>query len=124
MWTIKFEVAEGPKAGAKVWNRITLSPENHNALAFFFKDMAALGITMDVLQHDPSDQQIADMMMERLVWLKVGITQYQGSDRNEIKGMRAYEGGAPVSMSASQVDPFRTSAPAANGGSAPIEPPF
>jgi hypothetical protein len=124
MWTIKFEVAEGPKAGAKVWNRITLSPENPNALAFFFKDMAALGITMEVLQHDPSDEQIAQMMTDRMVWLKVGIKPYQGTDRNEVLGMKAHQGGAPVSISASQVDPFRTPAPAANGGNAPVEPPF
>lgn len=114
MFTVKFEVTQGPRAGAKIWNRIVISPENPNAVVFLFKNLAAFGITQDVLQHEPSMAQIAGMMQDRLVWLDVIIKPYNGEDRNEVKSMSAYQGGEVQAMSAASIDPFaRAAAPVA-----------
>ena len=106
MFTCKFEVVQGPRAGSKIWNRIVISPENPNAVVFLFKNLEAFGITQDVLQHEPSMAQIAGMMQDRLVWLDVIIKPYNGEDRNEVKSMSAYQGGEVQAMSAASIDPF------------------
>lgn len=110
MFTVKFEVTQGPRAGAKIWNRIVISPENPNAVVFLFKNLAAFGITQDVLQHEPSIAQIAGMMQDRLVWLDVIIKPYNGEDRNEVKSMSAYQGGEAQAMSPASIDPFAKAA--------------
>ena len=47
----RWEVTHGPKAGFKgLWNYFTLTVENPNAMAIFYRQMTALGITSEFMQ--------------------------------------------------------------------------
>jgi hypothetical protein len=44
MFKLKAQITSGPFANRLIWDNITISPENKNALNIFFSKMAALGI--------------------------------------------------------------------------------
>lgn len=84
MWKIVAEVEDGPYAGRKIWTQQTLSMENPNAVAMFFKVMATVGLNKAYFATRPSNTEIASAMVGRRFKGKVGIEQWDGEDRNKI----------------------------------------
>jgi hypothetical protein len=64
---VKFRVVTGPYAGknAKIFNNFVLSPENANALSFFFRHMEAMGLPREYFMQNPRLQHVAAALIGR-----------------------------------------------------------
>lgn len=82
---VKFSVVSGPHANRKLFNQYTISPDNNNALAFFFRHMAAFGLGPDFFASEPTIQQVASSLLEKVVDVDVIIDTYNNEERNKIK---------------------------------------
>lgn len=82
---VKFSVVSGPHANRKLFNQYTISPDNNNALAFFFRHMAAFGLGSDFFASEPTIQQVASALIDKVVDVDVIIDTYDNQDRNKIK---------------------------------------
>lgn len=97
-FAVTAKIVNGPHMNRKLWSNITVVHDNPVALGIFFRTMAALGIAKEYFAADPSDAQVADQLVGRKARVQVGIKQYQGSDRNEIKNWHPMKetSGSPV----------------------------
>lgn len=106
---VKFSIVSGPHANRKLFNQYTISPENTNALAFFFRHMTAFGLDSDFFASEPTMQQVASSIVDKVVDVDVIIDTYNNEERNKIKN--TLRSSTPA---LSSVPPFQ--APAAGGG--------
>lgn len=81
---VKFKVESGPHAGKALFNNFVLSPENPNALGFFFRHMAALGLTREYFQGNPPLTQVAAALLGRRCRVKVSVRIWNEEERNQI----------------------------------------
>jgi hypothetical protein len=84
---VQFKVENGPNAGQSCFNNFVISPDNANALAFFFRHMAALGLNEQYFQSNPPLQRVAADLIGRRCRIKVSIRQWQEQDRNQVDGI-------------------------------------
>jgi Protein of unknown function (DUF669) len=84
MISCRFAVESGPHAGRKVFNQFVISPENANALGFFFRHMAALGLTSDYFEKSPSLETVATDLEGRRCRVTVSIREWNGQERNQV----------------------------------------
>ena len=91
----RWEVVIGPKAGFKgLWNYFTLTVDNPNAMAIFYRQITALGITSDFLQSlanvDPATamKHIASALDGRMASIKVKVdTEWQNNKIERISAL-------------------------------------
>lgn len=88
-YKLTFTIDGGPHNGEPLSNTITLSPENETTLRYFFRDLAALGITEEFLDSNPEPEQVAAAMVGVAVSLTVEIGEWLDEPRNEVKGIRS-----------------------------------
>lgn len=81
----KFEILTGPHAGRKVSNNFVISPENANALGFFFRHMRAMGLGGDFFAQNPSVEQVAASLIGKTCRIEVGTRHWNGEDREDVK---------------------------------------
>lgn len=95
MYVLENTVSGGPHNGRKVWARLIVSPENPNALGYFFRDMAALGLSTEFFQSNPTDQQITSSLQNVQFRAQVGLSnrEFNGRRDNEIKKFYARQAG-------------------------------
>lgn len=116
MFKLKAKVVTGPYANRFIWDNITISPENKNALGIFFSKMAALGIPREFFtNNNPSNAQIEAALAGKSFRAQISSEVYQGAKKNKIG--RYYVGS--VSPSAPSVAPQATTA----GAAVPPPPP-
>lgn len=84
MFKVRFKVESGPHAGRIVYNNFTISPENANALRFFFQHMGAMGLTREFFAGNPTPQQVADALLGRRCRIGVKHRTYQGTLRENV----------------------------------------
>jgi hypothetical protein len=85
MFAVKAQVQSGPHANRLIWDNITISPENKNALAIFFSKMVALGIPREFFTtNNPSNAQIEATLQGRTFRAQIASEVYQGSRKNKI----------------------------------------
>jgi hypothetical protein len=84
MFSITTEVQGGPHAKRRVWDNLTVSPENPKALAIFFSKMEALGLPRDYFNSNPSNAQIEQALLGRSFRGSLGKKTYNGNVSNEI----------------------------------------
>jgi hypothetical protein len=85
MFKLKAQITSGPYANRFIWDNITISPENKNALGIFFAKMAALGIPREFfLNNNPSNAQIEATLQGRVFRAQIGSEIYQGAKKNKI----------------------------------------
>lgn len=84
MWNLQSKVISGEYANRRIFDNIVLSPENQTALGFFFRNMAVLGFTKEVLANNPTPDQIAAGLAGRRYRAKIGHRTYQGELQNEV----------------------------------------
>lgn len=97
MFSVKFNVTSGPFLNRKLWNNFTVSPDNPNALGFFFKHMAALGLSKAYFDALPSNEQVAQDLVGRTATLRVEQREWpvgSGTMRNDVKNIMAPQNGA------------------------------
>lgn len=86
MYEIKAKVIGGAHNGRFVWDNIVLTTDNPNALGFFFKKMAGLGLTPDYFRtQKPTDEQIVSTLRNRRFRAKIGHRVWNGDKKAEIK---------------------------------------
>jgi hypothetical protein len=101
----QFKVENGPHAGASLFWQAVLSPENPNALAFWFRHMAALGLTEEYFQSNPPLERVAADLIGRRCRVAVGIRQWEKQDRNEVKSVMPSDGNGPPPPPAATATP-------------------
>lgn len=115
-----FKILDGPYAGRPLYNNFVLSTGNPNALAWFFKNMASMGLAKDFFAMNPSLESVAAQLIGKRAILSVGVKTYNNELRNDVKGMSADASApAPAAPAAEVVAP-----PAVPNGSAPPGAPF
>lgn len=93
MLKVQWRILGGPHEGRIVFDNIVLTAGNPNALAFFFRDMATLGLDSTYFAQNPPFDQVAAALMGRTATIEVGTKQYKGQDRNEVNGYKPSAGG-------------------------------
>lgn len=141
MFKVKAEVQSGPHARRLVWDNIVISAENPKSMGIFFSQMGSLGLGKDFFSQQPSNDQIANAMKNRVFRGQIGIRQWNGQDRNEINRYMPMVSDAMPAMAASvsapapapspagvavppPAPPAPTVAPVAGGAAVPPAPPF
>lgn len=83
---VKFRVASGPYQGkGPIFNNFVISPENANAMSFFFQHMAVFGITDEYLkQNRPSIAQLAGFLVGRQANIVISHREWQGQTRMNV----------------------------------------
>lgn len=112
MFAVKAQVQTGAHAKRLVWDNLVVSTDNPNALAIFFRKMAALGLTRDYFSGSPTNAQIEQTLKGRSFRAAVGTRTWQGQKKNEIK---AYYSVQPQTAAA----PMPAAAPAPQAAPAP-----
>ena len=124
MFKLKAEVQTGAHAKRLLWDNLVISPENANAMGFFFRKMAALGLTREYFQSNPTNDQIASALKGRSFKAKVGSRVWNGDTKNELSTYYpATAGGTPQFQGAAATPPAAAPAPAAAPPAAPAAPP-
>lgn len=131
----KFRVQGGPHDGRHIWNQFVISPENPNALSFFFQHMKVFGmdenffaqlppVNADLGANDPSLQRIASTMLNRPARVTVNQRSWNGQMRNNITAIKAPLGpaGAVAPQAATPGVPTATPQPAPMQAPAPAQP--
>ena len=100
---VQFKIISGPHAGRNVPNNFVLSPENTNALVFFFNHMAILGLTKEFFQTNPSPESIAANLVGKSCRITVNHRNWQGTVRMDVKQILPLGAGGVPSMSVGPV---------------------
>jgi hypothetical protein len=86
-----FAIVGGPQDGKTVWNQFVVSPENGQALGFFFRHMAVLGLAPSWFAGRQLDDSTMAAISEAITGararIKVTIGKVNGADRNNIDGL-------------------------------------
>jgi len=123
MIKITYRVVSGPHATRQIFTQIVLSPDSAFALAIFFRQMDALGLTSDFFATKPSIEQVAEAMRLRRVQIEVGIRPFQGVDRNEVKNIIGAQTGPLAGMPMPTGGPGNFGPPLPGSGTTPGGPP-
>lgn len=135
MFKLKAQITSGPYANRFIWDNITISPENKNALGIFFSKMAALGIPREFfLNNNPSNAQIEATLQGRVFRAQIGSEVYQGAKKNKIaryyvanavaSSIPAAAAPTQVNTAGAAVPPPPPAPPAPGAVSAPDNAPF
>jgi Protein of unknown function (DUF669) len=81
---VHFQVITGPSQGRKIRNQFTISPENPNAVGFFFRHMAALGLPREYFNQNPTLPQVAQTLLNRPCRIKVTHREWGGATRDNV----------------------------------------
>jgi hypothetical protein len=102
MIVVKFEIVGGPHGGRKVPNNFVISPENANALGFFFRHMRAMGLDSAYFSQNPTPQKVAADLVGRTCQIEVGTRVWNGEEREDIKKIMppSAEAAAPAPVGA------------------------
>jgi hypothetical protein len=123
----QLKVESGPYAGRTISHNFTFSPENPNAVAFFFSDLALLGADDKFFETDPNTSDIAQRITGARATALLEKNNYQGRDREQVKRFSAPGAGGPFvatsGFPAATALPQASSLPAA-GSAAPPKDPF
>lgn len=93
MIAVRFKVESGPHEGQSVFNQFVLSPENGNALGFFFRHMGALGLDKEYFAAMPALTQVAAALVGRRCRVKVSTRVWNDQERNQVDGVMPPVGG-------------------------------
>lgn len=80
-----WQVEDGPSVGKKVFNQFVYSADSDVALAIFFQHMSFMGLDDAFFDANPAWEQVAQMILGRRCRFQVGIRDYQGQARNDVK---------------------------------------
>lgn len=125
-------VVDGVSTGRKLWTQFVFSADNPNALIFFFRNMAALGLgeaffdglTQQGLDVDASMVTIAGSIQGRRVRVKTEIREWNGAKRNNVAELQPSEtgpGGLPGGQPAVGLPSVGGGLPGGTGGP-PVPP--
>lgn len=114
MIVVKFEIVGGPHGGRKVPNNFVISPENANALGFFFRHMRAMGLDAAYFSQNPAPQKVAADLVGKTCRIEVGTRTWNGEEREDVKKILPSETGAAPTPAVQAPVAAAPSAPAAD----------
>lgn len=127
MVAVQFKVESGPYAGKVIFNQFVLSPENPNALAFFFRHMNAIGLSSEYFSTNPPLERVAADLTGRRCRVSVSIRRWNDTDRNNVDAVAPPLGGPaaspPPPPPGSAPAPSVTPAPSTSSSPAPAPAP-
>jgi hypothetical protein len=115
-YTINPAVEVGPRANARIFHDFIISPESPKAMAFFFRDMQALGLDAAFFATNPSDETILRALVGRRFTADAYKETYNGKEKNRLRNIRAAVGTAPTGPASPSI---AGPAPIAAGGGIP-----
>ena len=91
----KAKVETGPYAGRPLWGNFTISPESPGAMRILFSHLAVLGLDEKFWNANPEApvSAIAQAIVGRKAIAEVGVRQWNGADREEVKAWKPALGG-------------------------------
>lgn len=91
MFNCRYQVESGPYKGTTVWDNIIIfnDPSKQTALRIHLRKLFTLGATQDFLVTDPSNEEIVKKIVGSRVVAELTVSEFGGSDRNDIKSMKA-----------------------------------
>lgn len=89
MYKLKLAVEGGPYNGRTLYNNITLTTDNPNALRMFFQNMKSLGLTDEFFAQNPSPSVVADVIRGQRCVVTVEHRMYNGNMTENVKAMSA-----------------------------------
>jgi hypothetical protein len=118
MFKVRFKVEGGPYAGRTVYNNITLTTDNPNALRMFFLNMKAMGLDQSYFAENPHPDTVAAALVGQRATVSVDHGIYHGQMRENVKSLMPRAGGISA---AGIISPgIQVAPPVASGG--PIVP--
>lgn len=83
---VYFQVTTGPQQGRKIRNQFTISPDNPNAVGFFFRHMTAIGLSREYFAQTPPPtlHHVAANLVNRPCRIKVTHREWGGTMRDNI----------------------------------------
>lgn len=125
MIVVKFQIQGGPHGGRKVPNNFVISPENANALGFFFRHMRALGLDSAYFSQNPTPQKVAADLVGKTCRIEVGTRTWNGEEREDIKKIMPPAAGQPGADAPVQVAAPATAVaqPVTSPAADPMAPP-
>lgn len=88
MFKVQFKVLTGPHAGRIIFNQFVVSPDNPNALSFFFQHMRVLGLDSTFFAANPTEDQIANALVGRRCTVEVAQREWEGRTQNDVKKIK------------------------------------
>ena len=119
MFKMTYKITSGPFANRKVWGNQTISPENPNALGYFFRAMAALGLDSDFFGAGPTPDQVTQHLVGRSCIVVLTQREWNGEMRNEVKSLKKGGGGGSLPMGQQTMVPNVPMPGASNPGGIP-----
>jgi hypothetical protein len=117
------EVIAGPSKGrGGIFNNFVLSPENPQAVGFFFRNMGTFGLDRNYFAAKPSLAKVATDMVGRTARIQIAHREWNGQTQMDVKSMKPIPGGtaapAPTASPLPQPTPVAQPQPAP----APVAP--
>ncbi len=82
---ITMKIESGPFVGRQLFDNMTVSAESSAAMRIFFAQMAVFGLDGQFFAGNPSMDEIARTLEHRRAVAVVGVRQWNGQDREDVK---------------------------------------
>ena len=115
MLKYRLRIGAGTQKQKALFGNIVISPENPMALQIGLRHLEALGLTREVLK-SMTDSEQQDFVVGREVQVDTGLKTYKGTERSEVKDIKAAAGSAPAPASANTPPPSSNTPPPAPFG--------
>lgn len=124
MFNCRYAVESGPHKGSTVWDNITIltDPAKKAGLQINMRKLYNLGADIKFLQTEPTDDEIIKKIEGSRITATLEISEWNGTERNEIKSFKVNKDAAPASKPAATPKPQEES-PAPESASSPDEAP-
>lgn len=94
MFKIVYKIVGGPYNGRTIYNNITLTTDNPNALRMFFMNMKAMGLDESFFATSPAPSVVADALVGHSCRVTIDHREWQGQVRENVKSLKPSTGGA------------------------------
>lgn len=105
MFKVVYKIVGGPYNGRTIYNNITLTTDNPNALRMFFLNMKSMGLTEEFFAGNPTPSQVADALVGRPCRATIDHREWQGQTRENVKSLKAAVGIGAAGVAGQQVAP-------------------
>ncbi len=92
MIKVVFRVIAGPCTNRTVFNNFVLSPESPNAVGFFFRHMAALGLDIKFFEGNPPLSHVAAALVGKQCLIEVTHREFGGAMRDNVDKIKPASG--------------------------------
>lgn len=125
MYSCRYAVESGPHKGTTVWDNITIltDPTKKVGLQINMRKLYSLGADIKFLQDEPSDDEIIKKIEGSRIIASLEITEFNGTERNEIKTFKVNKDAAPAQRPAAAAPKAQESAPPAESAPSADEAP-